>query len=161
MTKAEYENAYGKPQKSTTLTGGFSPHKECVAVAINQGRPVSLEVLADYPDLAQRGIKNLPQTKKEYWVKITKRGASSFSEGSLISWEEFKEEDRRVRERGEEPPSVEIVRETAPGNGKKHPEELEFLADSPELIPFTIEDIGYRDKLDNAFEMAIARAKRN
>ena len=38
-------------------------------------------------------------------------------------------------------------------------EELEFISDSPELIPFTIEDIGYRDKLDNAFEAAIARAK--
>ncbi|MDD4984470.1 MAG: ArdC-like ssDNA-binding domain-containing protein [Dehalococcoidales bacterium] len=58
-----------------------------------------------------------PQTKKENWVKITKRGASSFSEGSLIKWEEFKEDDRRVRERGEEPASVEIVKEPHPGNG--------------------------------------------
>lgn len=38
-------------------------------------------------------------------------------------------------------------------------EELEFVSDSPELIPFTIEEIGYRDKLDNAFETAIARVK--
>jgi len=38
-------------------------------------------------------------------------------------------------------------------------EELEFVADSPELIPFTIDDIGYRDKLDNAFEMAIAKVQ--
>lgn len=38
-------------------------------------------------------------------------------------------------------------------------EELEFVADSPELIPFTIEDIGYRDKLDQAFEAAIARVQ--
>jgi len=38
-------------------------------------------------------------------------------------------------------------------------EEKEFICDSPELIPFTIDDIGYRDKLDNAFEAAIARAK--
>jgi len=61
--------------------------------------------------------KQLPQTKKEYWVKIIKRGASSYSEGSLIRWEEFKEDDRRVRERGEEPASVEIVKEPHPGNG--------------------------------------------
>jgi len=61
--------------------------------------------------------ENTPQTKEEYWVKITKRGASSFSEGSLIRWEEFKEDDRRVRERGEEPASVEIVKEPHPGNG--------------------------------------------
>ena len=61
--------------------------------------------------------EHVPQTKKEYWVKITKRGASSFSEGSLIRWEEFKADDRKVRERGEEPASVEIVKEPHPGNG--------------------------------------------
>jgi len=38
-------------------------------------------------------------------------------------------------------------------------EEQEFISDSPELIPFTIDDIGYRDKLDNAFEMAIAKVQ--
>jgi len=53
MTRVEYETAYGKPKKSTTLTGGFSPHKEAVAVAVNQGKPVPPEVLKDYPDLAK------------------------------------------------------------------------------------------------------------
>ena len=38
-------------------------------------------------------------------------------------------------------------------------EEHEFIYDSPELIPFTIDDIGYRDKLDDAFEMAIAKVQ--
>ena len=38
-------------------------------------------------------------------------------------------------------------------------EEQEFIYDSPELIPFTIDDIGYRDKLDDAFEMAIAKVQ--
>lgn len=38
-------------------------------------------------------------------------------------------------------------------------DELEFLPDSPEFLAYTIEDIGYRDKLDNAFQQAIARAK--
>jgi len=59
----------------------------------------------------------LPQTKKKYWVKINDPGATSFTQGSLVSWEEFKEEDRRVRGRGEKPASVEIVKEPAPGNG--------------------------------------------
>ena len=36
---------------------------------------------------------------------------------------------------------------------------LELLADSPEYLTQTIEDIGYRDKVDNAFQEAIARAK--
>ena len=38
-------------------------------------------------------------------------------------------------------------------------EELEFVSDSPEYLAYTIEDIGYREKLDTAFETAIARAK--
>jgi len=38
-------------------------------------------------------------------------------------------------------------------------EELEFVSDSPEYLAYTIEDIGYREKLDAAFETAIARAK--
>jgi len=36
---------------------------------------------------------------------------------------------------------------------------LEYLADSPEFLTLTIADIGYRDKIDNAFQEAIARAK--
>ena len=40
-------------------------------------------------------------------------------------------------------------------------DELEFLPDSPEFLAYTIEDIGYRDKIDTAFLQAIARAKRN
>ncbi len=37
---------------------------------------------------------------------------------------------------------------------------LEYLADSPELLAWTIEDIGYRDRIDTAFTQAIARARR-
>ncbi len=37
--------------------------------------------------------------------------------------------------------------------------ELEFLPDSPEFLAYTIEDIGYRDKIDRAFQKAIARAQ--
>ncbi len=38
-------------------------------------------------------------------------------------------------------------------------DELEFLPDSPEFLAYTIEDIGYREKIDNAFLGAIARAR--
>lgn len=37
--------------------------------------------------------------------------------------------------------------------------ELEFLPDSLEFLAYTIDDIGYRDKIDTAFQQAIARAK--
>jgi uncharacterized membrane protein (UPF0127 family) len=38
-------------------------------------------------------------------------------------------------------------------------DELEYLPDSPEFLAYTIEDIGYREKIDTAFQNAIARAK--
>ncbi|MEA3254042.1 MAG: hypothetical protein U9Q17_03735, partial [Chloroflexota bacterium] len=47
----------------------------------------------------------------------------------------------------------------------KHPQQprlkdkLEFLPDSPEFLAYTIDDIGYRDKIDTAFWSAIARAR--
>ncbi len=41
----------------------------------------------------------------------------------------------------------------------KRNDELEFLPDSPEFLAYTIDDIGYRDKLDSAFRQAISRAK--
>lgn len=37
--------------------------------------------------------------------------------------------------------------------------DLEFLPDSPEFLAYTIDDIGYRDKIDSAFLSAIARAR--
>jgi len=39
--------------------------------------------------------------------------------------------------------------------------DLNYLTDSPEYLTQTIEDIGYRDKIDNAFLKAIARARSN
>jgi len=36
---------------------------------------------------------------------------------------------------------------------------LEFLPDSPEFLAYTIDDIGYRDRIDSAFLGAIARAR--
>ncbi len=48
---------------------------------------------------------------------------------------------------------------TDPTLRPKREDELEYLADSPEFLAYTIEDIGYREKLDNAFQEAITRAK--
>jgi len=48
---------------------------------------------------------------------------------------------------------------TEPRLRRSMPDELEFLPDSPEFLAYTIEDIGYRDKIDSAFLKAIARAK--
>jgi hypothetical protein len=53
-------------------------------------------------------------------------------------------------------------------SGKRHrsdespqsPGKLDYLADSPEFLAYTIEDIGYREKIDRAFQEAIRRARR-
>jgi len=42
---------------------------------------------------------------------------------------------------------------------RKGNNELEFLPDSPEFLAYTIDDIGYRSKIDNAFMQAIARVR--
>jgi len=49
---------------------------------------------------------------------------------------------------------------TEPRPRRSMPDEMEFLADSPEFLAYTIEDIGYREKIDNAFQNAIARARK-
>ncbi|MDD4985483.1 MAG: DUF192 domain-containing protein [Dehalococcoidales bacterium] len=41
----------------------------------------------------------------------------------------------------------------------KSKDKLEFLPDSPEYLAYTIDDIGYRDRIDSAFVNAIARAR--
>jgi uncharacterized membrane protein (UPF0127 family) len=38
---------------------------------------------------------------------------------------------------------------------------LDYLPDSPEFLAYTIEDIGYREKIDRAFQEAISRARRS
>ncbi len=45
-----------------------------------------------------------------------------------------------------------------PDSGGKKPR-LDYLPDSPELLARTIEDIGYRDRIDSAFTQAISRAR--
>jgi len=57
----------------------------------------------------------------------------------------------------EKPPAV---IPTEPRRPRPHKEgELEFLPDSPEFLAYTIDDIGYRQKIDTAFQQAIRRAK--
>jgi uncharacterized membrane protein (UPF0127 family) len=48
---------------------------------------------------------------------------------------------------------------TEPRRTDASKDEMEFLPDSPEFLAYTIEDIGYRQKIDAAFEQAIARAR--
>jgi len=75
--------------------------------------------------------------------------------------EEFDEllEDCGLDELYPEYRHMEAVIPTEPRPPHPGKEELEFLPDSPEVLAQTIEAIGYRDKLDTAFQEAILRAK--
>ena len=56
-----------------------------------------------------------------------------------------------------------MKRKTAPANKLEasNPETgLEYLSDSSEQIQSSIRHIGYREKLEQAFKVAIARAKK-
>jgi len=59
-------------------------------------------------------------------------------------------------------PKTHQVRPKAPVEKPKAGKtDLELLPDSPEFLAYTIEDIGYREKIDSAFQQAIARVKRS
>ncbi len=51
------------------------------------------------------------------------------------------------------------VTPSEPRQRRPKPDELEFLPDSPEFLAYTIDDIGYREKIDSAFLSAIKRAR--
>jgi len=58
-------------------------------------------------------------SRHEYWVKIKDPGNTSFTEGSIVPYEEFEKENKKVIERGEKPASIVIRYSYGPGNG--HP----------------------------------------
>jgi hypothetical protein len=64
------------------------------------------------------------------------------------------EEERQMYLKGKSPSVIPEHKQKPRNQGK-----LEFLADSPEYLTQTIDAIGYRDRIDDAFQKAIRRAK--
>lgn len=62
MTLKEYETKFGKPSRGTTSYLENTQHKNAVGIAVNQGKPVPAEVLADYPEF-QKEQKKTPVVK--------------------------------------------------------------------------------------------------
>ncbi len=77
-------------------------------------------------------------------------------ETGVVFYGEIRLPEGRVVEERLEP---QAVIPTEPRRPRPRKEELEFLPDSPEFLAYTIDDIGYREKLDTAFQEAIKRAK--
>ncbi len=108
-------------------------------------------------------------TQQGKYVKIIAPGRTSLTIGSIVTREELERENKKARERGEYPATAEVWEGGKPvmirpkvipaEKAKAQPDKLEYLADSPEFLTQTIEATGYRSKLDNAFQEAIARSK--
>jgi len=83
-----------------------------------------------------------------------------FQEARDEAWESFLECLESLA--GEEEERAMAEKQTSTIKGKTPTSKrgrLDYLVDSPEYLTQTIEDIGYRDKIDQAFFKAIARAR--
>jgi uncharacterized membrane protein (UPF0127 family) len=106
---------------------------------------------------------HVPVTKVRAWIKSLP--VKHFEPMAVAP--EFREEAERLAREVDEPmdimPLPSMARKPAVIPTQPFPpspkQELEFVSDSPEFLAYTIEDIGYREKLDTAFQTAIARAK--
>jgi len=118
---------------------------------------------------------------------ITDPGQSTFVKDSTVSEEAFDRENSRLAKAGLRQAKgifLEGAQRDEGGNGKKHPkaveeteeqypavvpvepgrrprreEDLEFIADSPEYLTQTIDATGWREKLEQTFQEAMARVK--
>jgi uncharacterized membrane protein (UPF0127 family) len=106
---------------------------------------------------------HVPVTKVEVWIKSLP--VHHFEPMAVAP--EYREEAERLAREVDEPMAIlplpsrvkasSAVIPTAPRPRKEG--DLEYLADSPEFLTQTIEAIGYRERLDSAFQDAIRRAK--
>ena len=62
MTRDEFESIYGKPTGKTTVTGGFSAHKEAIRTALNSGKLSPAEAIRLHKD-AYPDIEAWPEMK--------------------------------------------------------------------------------------------------
>jgi hypothetical protein len=83
-----------------------------------------------------------------------------YQEAREEAWEAFLEALESLAGEEEETLRMKSQPAVVPVKGKHSKEPgLNYLTDSPEYLTWTIEDIGYREKIDNAFQEAIARAR--
>ena len=120
----------------------------------------------DYIELPEQ----MPSTTETEYVRILSSGKTPMGEGSLIWREEFERHNKQARERGEQPATGEIHKggkwkrisraiPIGPSERRDVPEDLEYFADSPEQLAYTINGSGYRPTLTTVFQEAIERAR--
>jgi uncharacterized membrane protein (UPF0127 family) len=111
----------------------------------------------------------IPTKQQGKYVKIIAPGKTYLTIGSVVTREELELENKKARERGEQPATAEVWEGGKPmmirpkviptEKTRAQPDKLEYLADSPEFLTQTIDSTGYRDKLDTTFQEAIRRSK--
>ena len=125
--------------------------------------PQTISLPGDYELWGTDGSRARLWRSHRVWCLQTIRLGGQPYEGSVFEYPTKAEAVKALKERGYEllfpsrTPAVAPSRPRHPYPGKDN--ELEFLPDSPEVLAQTIEAIGYREKLDTAFQEAIARAK--
>lgn len=100
----------------------------------------------------------------QYLHDLVRLGERITDEEVRIMWEAWKKRELSRL------PHAELIKKqkeiarpaVTPVNRRSRREgELEFLPDSPEFLAYTIDDIGYRERIDSAFQQAISRAQRS
>ena len=124
---------FGQPEKSPALLPQTKPEARFKSGEIVHYKGERVRVLEHVGDRVSIWI---PSRQEEVWVKPEKLGKLA----ELVKTER-------------EPKVIPV--ETR----QRKKTDLEYLADSPEFLTQTIDAIGYRQRLDNAFQDAIARAK--
>jgi uncharacterized membrane protein (UPF0127 family) len=124
---------FGQPEKSPVLLPQTKPEARFKSGEIVHYKGERVRVLEHVGDRVSIWI---PSRQEEVWVEPEKLGKLA---ESIKTEREPKVIPVEMRQR------------------KKT--DLEYLADSPEFLTQTIDAIGYRQRLDNAFQDAIARAK--
>ncbi len=116
-------------------------------------------VMPKIPDEARKDVLFV-----QYVHDLVRLGERITDEEARLKWEAWKKRELSKL------PHTELIKQ--PWNTirpavipkEKRPRregELEFLPDSPEFLAYTIDDIGYRERIDSAFQQAISRAKRS
>jgi len=114
-------------------------------------------VMPKIPDEARKDVLFVA------YIRDLVRLGQKVTDGEVeIMWEAWKRRElsrlphnQLIRRYGKTQWPAVIPTEKRPYRGDR----LEFLPDSPEVLAQTIDAIGYRDRIDNAFQEAIRRAK--
>jgi len=114
-------------------------------------------VMPKIPDEARKDVLFV-----QYIHDLVRLGERITDEEVKVMWEAWKKRELSKLPHNELIKQPKDITRPAVIPTEKRPRrdgELEFLPDSPEFLAYTIDDIGYRERIDSAFQQAVARVK--